>query len=73
MKRKLSPKKCIVKKPLFNVYMRMRTDREFRKEYIAKNRVTISPKPRSYTKRKPKFEENRKCVSVMRKPIPQPK
>ena len=60
--RRASPSKCIIKKPVFDVYMRMKTDREFRKNYIATHKIDLRDK-QALIKKKAK-----KSASVFRKP-----
>ena len=69
----------MIKKPVFSVYMRMKTDETFRKEYIAHNKfkAIISETPKAVKKtnrksmspKKPKFKDRRPSIKV---PTPPP-
>ena len=56
-------RKFRVKRPVFETYLRMKTDKKFRKEYIYNNRITLRGKSKSFKKEKPK------CHSVLENPI----
>ena len=52
-------RKLLVKRPAFETYMRMKTDKSFRKEYLASNRIHLSDKLKLMKKEAPK------CSSVL--------
>ena len=56
-----------MKKPLFGVYVRMKTDERFRKEYVALNKINTSL-PISPRKSSPIVKKQRtKCVTSIKK------